>query len=379
MTNPSPTSELPAGRSHSVRPRSEVSNQGNPLAVVHFHRKPCQGHHSIEGLFETIRQGLRRHGCQVEKQVMPWPSSGILNRIRSMLWARRHQSEVNHITGDVHFLALLLDTNRTILTIHDLEMVSRATGIKRRLLKLFWFTLPLKKVQWVTVISEATRTALLAECRFPADRVVVIPNAVRTDFQPSPPKPLGERPTILQIGVKTQKNLLRLIESLSGLAVHLHIIGRLLPEQREALSRYSIDYRNSVDLTDEQIYQAYCDADLVTLVSTEEGFGMPILEAQWVERPVVTSNCSSMPEVAGQGACLVDPFDVSSIRQGVCRVLNDAAYRDDLVEQGRKNRQRFTVDAVAEQYLNLYRMICPDCNAAATAPQTGNIEGPLQT
>jgi glycosyltransferase involved in cell wall biosynthesis len=84
---------------------------------------------------------------------------------------------------------------------------------------------------------------------------------------------------------------------------------------------------------------------------------MPIIEAQWVERPVVTSNCSSMPEVAGDSACLVNPYDVKSIRCGLRRVIEDVAYRESLIERGRKNRERFSLNAVARQYLSLYEQL----------------------
>jgi glycosyltransferase involved in cell wall biosynthesis len=84
---------------------------------------------------------------------------------------------------------------------------------------------------------------------------------------------------------------------------------------------------------------------------------MPIIEAQWVERPVVTSNCSSMPEVAGAAACLVDPFDVGSIRAGILRVINDEPYRERLIELGRENRERFSLAQVAHQYGALYERV----------------------
>jgi Glycosyltransferase len=83
---------------------------------------------------------------------------------------------------------------------------------------------------------------------------------------------------------------------------------------------------------------------------------MPIIEAQTVGRPVVTSNCSSMPEVAGVGgACLVDPFDVASIRAGVLRVIKDPDYREALVKRGFENVCRFRPQAIARAYCALYR------------------------
>jgi glycosyltransferase involved in cell wall biosynthesis len=137
----------------------------------------------------------------------------------------------------------------------------------------------------------------------------------------------------------------------------LKIIGDLDDQTTRQLKEAKISYESAVNLSEAEMYQAYCDADLVSFVSTYEGFGMPIVEAQWVERPVVTSNCSSMPEVAGEGACLVDPFDVGSIREGIQRVIRDTAFRQHLVEQGRGNRERFSLEEIAKQYLSLYERL----------------------
>ena len=95
--------------------------------------------------------------------------------------------------------------------------------------------------------------------------------------------------------------------------------------------------------------------DLLVFVSTYEGFGLPILEAQATGRPVITSNVLSMPEVAGDSACLVDPFDVSSIRKGILKVINDPAYREKLIKRGFENVKRFQPDKIAEQYADIYR------------------------
>jgi glycosyltransferase involved in cell wall biosynthesis len=98
----------------------------------------------------------------------------------------------------------------------------------------------------------------------------------------------------------------------------------------------------------------YQDADIVSFPSTYEGFGMPILEAQAVGRVVVTSRVLSMPEVAGEGACFVDPFDPSSIRRGLEQVIGDGDYRQKLIQKGFKNVERFDAERIANQYREVY-------------------------
>jgi len=104
----------------------------------------------------------------------------------------------------------------------------------------------------------------------------------------------------------------------------------------------------------------YRDADVVALVSTYEGFGLPILEGNATGRPVVTSNVYSMPEVAGGSACLVDPFNIASIRHGFIRVFTDEAYRTSLVEAGLDNVGRFRSFAVAQAYASVYWRVAED-------------------
>ena len=133
------------------------------------------------------------------------------------------------------------------------------------------------------------------------------------------------------------------------------------------LEKNRISYSACSQLTEQGIIEEYKACDLVSFVSVYEGFGMPIVEAQWIERPVITSNCSSMPEVAGEGACLVNPRDIYDIRQAVLRIVRDSDYRETLLEKGRQNRQRFSLREVAQQYLNVYDAVLDGRFSAATA------------
>ena len=101
----------------------------------------------------------------------------------------------------------------------------------------------------------------------------------------------------------------------------------------------------------------YKNADIISFISTYEGFGLPILEAQSIGRPVITSNISSMPEVAGDGALFADPYDVASIRKGILNLINNETLREDLILKGLNNILRFQPKLIAEQYAELYRNI----------------------
>jgi glycosyltransferase involved in cell wall biosynthesis len=182
-------------------------------------------------------------------------------------------------------------------------------------------------------------------------------NCISSDFQPHPKQFNEQMPVLLHIGTKPNKNLKRVAEAIAGMTCRLEIIGTPSEEDLATLKKNQIDFHYSAGLTDSEVVQRYVDCDLLVFVSTLEGFGLPIVEAQAIERPVVTSNLSSMPEIAGNGACLVDPYSVTSIRQGIEKVINDHRYREHLLEKGRKNRQRFMPETTAVAYAQLYQEV----------------------
>jgi glycosyltransferase involved in cell wall biosynthesis len=331
--------------------------QASSIRVIQFQRRPFAGQFSIEILIANLRQTMCESGQNTISRVVPYVSKGIWRRIGNIVWAGRHRGDVNHITGDVHYLALGLPRHRTILTIHDCHSLERLGGFKRWLLRLFWYDLPIRRSAVVTVISKETKRQLLRHVRVPDAKIEVIPNAISRIFQPCPKPFSADCPRILQIGTRPNKNLPRLIQALADLKCRLRIVGELDELLRGQLERSGVAYESVSNLDEAAMFREYCESDIVSFVSTYEGFGLPIIEAQYVERPVITSNCSSMPEVAGQGACLVDPFDVNAIRAGFERIIGDAAYRDHIVREGRENRGRFELTAVADQYLALYRRV----------------------
>ena len=185
----------------------------------------------------------------------------------------------------------------------------------------------------------------------------MIPVAVSEVFRPTP-KIFDEKcPVILQIGTAENKNILRLIEAISHIHCQLVVIGRLEESKVQMLEQYKVSYECKYDLSTEEVFAEYKRCDLVSFISTFEGFGMPIVEANWVERVVIAGNNSSMPDVAGGSALLVDAFSTDDIRSGIQKLIHDAQLRETLLTNGRMNRNRFLPQQIAEQYLEVYGAI----------------------
>lgn len=322
-----------------------------PIKTVFVYRKQRPDAFSIEELFRTISGELRSQIDVVEYEV--GERSDIVRDVRKL---RALKADIYHVTGDINYFVPLLPSGRTVLTVHDIgHYLVGLSGIKRHIYKWLWLLWPIRAAGAVTCVSEETRTNIQKHLGFSANRIFVIENCYSPMFKPFASTFNSACPTILQVGTKPYKNVPRLVRALKGIQCRLVLIGYINHEIAEALKEARTDFVNHVNLSHGELVREYMACDMVTFPSIGEGFGVPIIEAQAVGRPLVTSNVSPLREVAGQGACLVDPLDEKSIRTGVCRVIEAPAYRANLVAKGLVNAQRFSAVSIAARYLAVYK------------------------
>ena len=321
------------------------------LIVTHFYREPRKTGLSIEGIFKSVKECLTNRA-----EIRDFYCDGTLSRLQNTKRAGKFASDVNHITGDVNFLAMGLRGKKTILTVHDLGFYENP--VHSRLVKLvyhlFWFYLPLKYVDIVTVVSDFTKQRLIKYFHFPEDRIRIIPDPVKKVFRFSAKEKLNAQPVILMMGTGKHKNLDNLIEAAKGTNFHLDIIGWPAKDELEKLNYYNIAHTVFSGLSDEEVYQRYVACDVLFMASHYEGFGMPIVEAQCVGRPVITSNIGAMLELGKGSAILVDPNKPVEIREAIESVQERELY-DDLVAKGRVNAAKYDYKIIAEQYLAVYQ------------------------
>jgi glycosyltransferase involved in cell wall biosynthesis len=322
--------------------------------VLFYQRRPRPlGNFSLEAIFEDVRIRLA-NDIKSTTRISHFYSNGFLRRCLIALDAWWHQKRLTHITGDIHFAALLLKRQNCILTVLDCGDLVGGRGWKQKLRKLVWFDLPVWKAAKITTISEAAKRDIVALTGCSESKISVIPVAISERFQRIEQSFNAACPRVLQVGCAINKNIERLAVALQGINCQLSIVGQPTASQLNALNQANIDFEYFPRLSDEEILEQYAASDIVAFASTYEGFGMPIIEAQTIGRVVVTSNCSSMPEVAGTGALLVDPLDVRSIREGIQRIISDSVLRESLIQNGFENAKRFDAETIAQQYLNTY-------------------------
>lgn len=269
----------------------------------------------------------------------------------------------------------------TVLTTHDIahfHYPEQVAWMHRPYYQLF---IPrfLKKAQHIISVSAHGKLDLIQHYQVPTNKISVVPNGTRTVFQPlSEEEKIRVKAKFSQgqdyfffLGaIHPRKNVLGLMQAYelfrqkSAAPVKLLIAGKLAwqVEEIKALHEAST-YRDDIlflgYLPEESAAQLMAAATALTYLSFFEGFGLPVLEALCTDTPVITSNVSSLPEVAGDAALLVDPHDPEAIAEAMLRIWQEPTLREDLVQKGRVQRQLFSWDRAASAIYEVFKPLVP--------------------
>ncbi len=324
--------------------------------------------------------------------------AGLPERFRTAVYSRDDHNYLDHFTFPAFLQSLSPDLvhiplNRVpllmprpyVVTIHDMTTLlyeEKKISALRMMLRRYRYRRGLRRANRVIAVSDATRRDVENMMGVPPERICRVYNAPDPGFLAPPAEGPEEQerimeryqinyPFLLYAGnIRKHKNVPRLIEAFAvvhnQLALHpvyrdlrLVIIG-------DTISEYPVVRHTVIKSRVEQLVRFlgfvpfetlrcfYQHAAAFVFPSRHEGFGLPPLEAMACGAPVITSNVSSLPEVVGDAAVLVNPENVFDIARGIKEVLLDDALRSELIRRGHEQTRRFSWERTARQVLEIY-------------------------
>jgi glycosyltransferase involved in cell wall biosynthesis len=306
-----------------------------------------------------------------------WRFSVLLNT-----FARRAMDQQLHTRGGLfhatdHLLPPLAHT-RSVFTLHDLTVLKfpkTHAQLNRRFLQLM---LPrfLQKADVVIADSICTQQDALQLYRLPADRTRVVHLGVQARFKPADAVSarsvreryrLPERFILAVSTIEPRKNLIVLLEAYQALRQRHSDIQLVIAGKRGWRSEPFFERLQALGLTDkvrllgfvpdEDLPALYSLAEVFAFPSLYEGFGLPVLEAMACGTPVICSNASSLPEVAGEAALQIAPADVQAWTEALEQIGSNSVLRASLRERGLKQAARFTWENTARQTYAIYQEV----------------------
>ena len=308
----------------------------------------------------------------------PSPNYSLREQVHVPWVLRRERPDVYHAP---HYVLPAGVRCPSVVTIHDCIHLMFPQYLPNRLAYAYaraqmWAAA--RRSDCILTVSEASKRDILHLFNVSPEKIVVVYNAIDTHFSVTPSDDAVTRVReryqldhrfVLYVGnIKPHKNLVRLIEAFDELRrgeledLKLLIIGdqiSRLPALRRAVHRHKLHkhVRFLGYLADDQLAILYRLASVFAFPSLYEGFGLPPLEAMASGTPVVTSNVSSLPEVVGDAAVLVNPYDVDAIVDGLRRVLTNPALAAEMGQKGIARAREFSWERSVAKTWGVYQQI----------------------
>jgi len=294
------------------------------------------------------------------------------------LAAAREHVDVYHAP---HYVLPILIRGRRVVTIHDCIHLMFPQYLPYRFAKTYARAMlysATRRADRIVTVSESSKRDILRFFSVKPEKISVIYNAIDEHFSVPPTDEAVERvrgryqledPFVLYVGnVKPHKNVERLIDAFGLLrrrgvdGLKLVIIGDEISKfqtLRRAVHRHKLHkhVRFLGFVPDDTLSVLYRLAGVFVFPSLYEGFGLPPLEAMACGAPVITSNVSSLPEVVGDAALLVDPYSSEAIAEAIWKVLSDSSLSERLRAKGLARAQDFSWQRSVARTLEIYREV----------------------
>ncbi|BAQ60036.1 glycosyl transferase [Geminocystis sp. NIES-3708] len=269
---------------------------------------------------------------------------------------------------------------KKVMTIHDLTFL-KFPFYSTKIVKNYSERIK-KCLQWTDLIitfSENTKQDIINYFKVENDKIAITSEASRYDINYLKDKNCEkikntiaydfQEPFILFVStIEPRKNIINLVKAFNILKQtypinhHLILIGQKGWEYEKIFKEIdNSNYRQQIHylgyLSDEAVAVCYNSADVFVYPSVYEGFGLPLLEAMTLGAPVITSNTSSLPEVASSAAMYINPHDYESMAKTIYEVISQPDLREDLIIRGKNRAKLYSWKTVAEETLKAYKLV----------------------
>ena len=305
------------------------------------------------------------------------------SRALMFMWSALGMPKIDSLLSDINLIHTVeldypIPSTRLpwVATVHDIGPLTHKEYFSksRPYIRKKGLSMAAKRAEYIIAVSQATAFEVQNYLQKDlSDRIKVVHEGVDESFFDRDEKieldtivrlPEGV-PYFLWVGSinprKNIKNVLSAFHKIADLVPHHLVLAggvgwdvdKLLSEIK--LDKYSHKIHRPGYISNQQLKCLYQNAGAFVYVSIMEGFGLPILEAMASECPVITSNRSSMPEVAGNAALLVDPFEVDDIAVAMKNLADDVLKREQLVKKGLQRAKEFTWEKCALEIIDIYK------------------------
>ena len=309
-------------------------------------------------MFYSLKKKFSNDKFDVVYKIAPFESSGLFKRFIICIWAIFNQGDVNHISGDINFLCIFLNKKKTITTILDNYSYYNLNGLKKKIFYFFWILIPYLKSKHLHFISNKIKDETEEILKKKISNFKIINCCVADEFKFQLKKNFSNN--ILFIGSTKNKNLKTLLKAIKGVKnnnLKLLLVSSLNKEEKKFLLKNNISFKNYSNINNEQLLSIYSKSDILVFPSLYEGFGMPLIEANSLGIPVITSNISPMKDICRHSALLINPYNYNNLKSKILLLMNDKELRRKMVMKGKINARKYNSSLIAKKFLQLYKKL----------------------
>lgn len=309
---------------------------------------------------------------------LPVTLTNLLGKFDSSLlnYFDKYLDNPNIIQGTDHFVYPCKNALK-IMTIHDLSFIKYPEYAPKIVKKTYKNRIEncLKWTDLIITFSQSTKQDIMEIFNFPEEKIFITHQASRYKNLPINKSQINSinynsnNPYLLFVSTfEPRKNIINIIQAFNYLkqtkkiAHNLILIGQKGWQYQPIFNAINNSpFRDHIYylgyLSDEEVALFYQNAEVFVYPSYYEGFGLPVLEAMSLGVPVITSNTSSLPEVAGDAAILVNPDHYQELADAILQVINNTQLRNQLIEKGKNRAKLFSWENTAKQTINAYNYL----------------------